>query len=449
MHKLFFDAALTPDGWRDRVDVTVEAGLVTAVAPAGAGQPSGGIALPGVANLHSHTFQRGFAGLTERRGPAEDHFWTWREAMYRFAAAFTPEDVEAVAALAFAEMLESGFTAVAEFHYLHHAPDGTPYDDPAELCTRIAAAAATTGIGLTLLPVFYAHAGFGGAPPVPGQRRFVTDLDAYARIVEGAARAVASLPQARVGIAPHSLRAATLGQVGALVAAYPEGPVHIHVAEQEREIADCLAAHGARPVDLLLDHAPVDPRWCLIHATHLTEAETARLARSGAVAGLCPITEGNLGDGIFPGVAFAAAGGGFGLGTDSNVLISLTGEVRALEYGQRLRERARNRMGVPGTSTGRRLLEMARTGGARALGQPAGAIAPGGRADLVVLDPAALELHGRAHDAALDAWIFASPRGVVDTVLVGGRAVVRHGRHVARPSIEAAFRRALDRIAAA
>ncbi len=453
MHKLFFDSALTPEGWQDNVTVGIADGrVVTVEVGADPRDPAlnerGGIAVPGLGNLHSHTFQRGFAGLTERRGSGDDHFWTWREAMYHLSGRLAPEDVEAMAELAFAEMLEGGFTGVAEFHYLHHAPDGCPYDDPAELGGRVAAAAAATGIGLTLLPVFYAHGGFGGTAPMPGQRRFISSLDLYARLVEGAAQAVATLPAGRVGIAPHSLRAATADEIASLVAAFPAGPVHLHIAEQVREVEDCLAATGARPVEWLLDHADVDSRWCLVHATHLNPDETTRMARSGAVAGLCPITESDLGDGIFPATDYCAAGGAFGVGSDSNVLISAAGELRTLEYSQRLRDRARNRLApAGGGSTGRRLFDAASTGGARALGQAAPAIAPGFRADFVVLDGNAAALYGRHGDAVLDSWIFAAAASPIDRVYASGRRVVEHGRHVSRARIDAAFKAAVDRLA--
>ena len=452
MHKLFFDAALTPDGWHDDVVISIEDDLIAAVqseatveARAGA-ESVGGIAVPGIGNLHSHTFQRGIAGLTERRGTHDDHFWTWRDEMYRLSGRLSPEDVQAIAALAFVEMLEGGFTGVAEFHYLHHQPDGRTYDDPAELAGRIAAAAAATGIGLTLLPVFYAHGGFGAAPPAAGQRRFICDLDLYARIVEGAAGAVESLPDGRIGIAPHSLRAATPEEITALAAAFPRGPIHIHIAEQVREVEDCVAATGARPVEWLLDHAPVDHRWCLVHATHMTEPETLRLARSGAVAGLCPITESDLGDGIFPATTFDAAGGVYGVGSDSNVLISLAAELRTLEYGQRLRDRARNRLAPPDASTGRHLFDSAVAGGARALGLPRPAIAAGSRADIVVLDAADMALFGRRRDAVLDSWIFAAARSPVRAVFAHGRPVVRNGRHIGRDAVEAAYRRCMNRL---
>ena len=445
--KLFLAHALLPEGWAQDVLLIVRDGWIEGV-ETGAAPPADaerlGVAVPGLPNVHSHAFQRGMAGLAERSGAEGDHFWTWREAMYRFLGRLGPEDVEAVAALAYMEMLERGFTSVAEFHYLHHAPDGRPYANPAELSERVAAAAAATGIGLTLLPVLYAHGGFGGAPPAPGQRRFVLDLDGFAALHAAAGRVVAGLPDARLGVAPHSLRAVTADELAALVAVAPGVPIHVHVAEQVREVEDCLAATGMRPVEWLLAHAPVDRHWCLVHATHVTGAELDGLAESGAVAGLCPVTEANLGDGIFPATEYAARLGRLGVGTDSNVCISAAGELRALEYAQRLRDRARNRLGSGGgspggVSTGRWLFEAAGQGGAQALGGRVGAIAPGMRADLVTLDPGHPALLSRTGDGWLDSWIFAAEGGCVRDVFVGGRRVVADGWHVARPAIVAAW----------
>ncbi len=434
------------------MSVTIESGRFASVEPDSAPLPDAervhGIALPGVGNLHSHTFQRGFAGLTERRGDDEDHFWSWREAMYAFVGALTPDDVQAIAAMAFVEMIESGFTAVAEFHYLHHAADGQPYADPGEISRRVVAAAAETGIGLTLLPVFYAHGGFGGLPPSPGQRRFVCDLELFARLHASAGEAVATLPIGGIGIAPHSLRAVTHAELEHLLAIHAIGPVHLHIAEQEREVEECLAATGERPVDWLLGTIAVDPRWCLIHATHMTVEETLRLARTGAVAGLCPITESNLGDGIFPTVAFMEAGGRFGVGSDSNVAISLRDELRTLCYSQRLRDRKRNRLATATRSSGRVLFDMAAAGGAQALNLPIGAIAPGLRADVVVLDAEHVALAGKRDDAILDSWIFAAVDSPVRAVMVNGLWTVVDGRHRARDRVAAAFRSAMRRLAA-
>ena len=295
--------ALLPDGWAGDVQLTFRDGVIAAAeagqAPA-AGDARHAVGVPGMANLHSHAFQRAMAGLAEQRGPSADTFWTWRETMYRFALSIGPDEMQAVAALLYAEMLEAGFASVGEFHYLHHAPDGQPYANIGELAERIVAAASDTGIGLTLLPVFYAHGNFGGAPPHDGQRRFLNDPARFARVLEASRKAVARLPGARFGVAPHSLRAVTEAELADVIALADGGKIHMHIAEQVREVDDSLAFSGQRPVQWLLGRVPVDAHWCLIHATHMTPGETTALARSGAVAGLCPITEGNLGDGIFP-----------------------------------------------------------------------------------------------------------------------------------------------------
>jgi formimidoylglutamate deiminase len=352
----------------------------------------------------------------------------------------TPDHVEAIAALAYVEMLEAGFAAVGEFHYLHHAPGGASYDDPAEMSARIAAAAAETGIGLTHLPVLYMQAGSEGQELAGGQLRFGNDLDRFTRLLESAEAAVATLPDALVGIAPHSLRAVGVEPLTAATSLRPAAPFHLHIAEQEREVAEILATHGATPVKWLLEVMDVDHRWCLIHATHMSPAEVVGLAQSGAVAGLCPITEANLGDGLFEAARYVEAGGIFGIGSDSNVRIALSEELRVLEYGQRLRDRQRNVLAAEGGSTGRFLFEGAVRGGAQALGRDAGGIVPGGWADLVALDAGALALVGHAGDAVLDAWIFAADDRLVSDVWSAGRHVVRDGRHIARDAVEARYR---------
>jgi formimidoylglutamate deiminase len=451
MSTLHFASALLPSGWADDVQVMVTDGAVTKVTTGVLPETRDErhkLAIPGIANLHSHAFQRAMAGLAETRGNSADTFWTWREKLYRFALEMTPEDVESVTTLLYAEMLEQGYTRVGEFHYLHHERDGSPYSNPAEMATRVARAAEITGIGLTLLPCFYAHGSFGGAAPHAGQRRFISSIDQFAELVAAARKIVGALPGANLGIAPHSLRAVTPSELTAILPLAEAGPVHIHVAEQPKEVEDCLAWLGRRPVEWLLEHAPVDQRWCLVHATHMSPTETIALAKSGAVAGLCPVTEASLGDGIFPAREFAYAGGRFGVGTDSNVLVGVTDELRQLEYGQRLKHRERNVLSRgSGVSTGRALFDAALAGGAQALAQPAAGLKVGARADIVTLHTAHQSLAGRSCDLVLDGWIFASAAGAIDCVWTGGNKVVERGRHrlhqEARDQFNATVRRLL------
>lgn len=444
-----------PDGWSDAVILDIAADGTIAAVRSGPRPEDAEIArgpvVPAMPDLHSHAFQRAMAGLAEVAGTGDDSFWTWREEMYRTVGLLSPADVEAVAAKLYVELLKGGYGAVAEFHYLHHAADGRRHADPAELSKRILAAAARTGIGVTLLPVFYAHGNFGGAPANPGQRRFLHGVDDYLALL-ATLGPTCTAAGARLGMAFHSLRAATPDEMQAILAALPslglgEAPIHIHAAEQTREVDDCLAWSGRRPVEWLLDEMPVDPRWCLVHATHMTEAETRRLAASGAVAGLCPQTEANLGDGIFPATDYAAAGGRFGIGTDSHVATGVAEELRLLEYGQRLRDRRRNRLAAPGASVGRTIFDASLTGGARALGQPLGRLAPGAIASLVVLDENEPFVAAARGDAILDRFVFARGDRVVRDVMVAGEWRIRDRRHAEEAAIDAAFRAALDRLA--
>jgi len=435
-------AALTAEGWRENVALRIgDDGRIDAVEPA-VDPLEHDLLLPAPGNLHSHTFQRAMAGLTERRGEdPSDSFWTWRRLMYRFLDHLTPDHVEAIAAFAFIEMLEAGYGAVGEFHYLHHQPDGTPYDRLGEMAERIVAAAAATGIGLTLLPVLYRRGGTDDRPLEGGQRRFGNDVDRFARLLEEAETACAALENpTSVGVAPHSLRAVAPDDLRVAAALRPGRPCHIHIAEQTAEVEAIEAAHGARPVAWLLDNLPVDTRWCLVHATHMTPHETEALARSGAVAGLCPVTEASLGDGIFDGVRFQAAGGRYGVGTDSNIRISLTEELRTLDYSQRYRDRVRAALATPAVSTGRGLFAAACAGGAQALGRGSGALAPGRLADIVALRTDHPDLDGLAGDTLLDAWIFARDDRAVDAVWSAGRRLVASGRHMRRDSIRARYR---------
>jgi formimidoylglutamate deiminase len=415
--------------------IEIDNGVVTAVREGTDGEALGGTVIPGMPNVHSHAFQRLLVGRTEEtRG--SDTFWSWRETMYRVAQALEPEMVHAAALMLYVEMLENGTTSVGEFHYVHHDRSGVPYADVGEMAARVVEAATDAEIALTLLPVLYQTSDFDRAP-LPEQRRFLCSTDAYLRLVERCAQL------ARVGIAPHSLRAVPPDALAHVLESFPSGPVHIHVAEQEREVAGCLAARGARPVAWLLEHADVDDRWCLVHATHLDDAEVRAIADSGSVVGLCPTTEANLGDGLFPLAAFLSAGGRFGIGSDSQVSVAPGEELRLLEVGQRLLRRTRNGS-VPG-HLGEALFARALAGGGQALGIGTG-LEPGARADFVVLDDSNPRLLGHGTDTLLDALVFGASRFPVREVRVGGRTVVKDGRHIARDRAEALYSRVVKEL---
>ena len=464
MQALWCPLCLLPDGWAEQVLLEIDgAGTIRWIAtgvPAGGHAQLPGAVIPGMTNLHSHAFQRAMAGLAERGGgsgggPGGSHgdFWSWRETMYRFVGRLTPEQVEAIAAQLYVEMLKAGYTGTAEFHYLHNPPGGGRYADIAEMARRVAAGAAAAGLRLTLLPVLYRNGGFGGIPAGDAQQRFRLEIDEWADMV--AALADGSATQTAAA-ALHSLRAVSPADMAAALAAWdgigPDGPVHLHIAEQEREVAECLAWSGQRPVEWLLDHAPVDGRWTLVHATHMSAGEARRAAAAGALAGLCPTTEANLGDGLFDLPAWLAAGGGFGIGSDSNVSVDPREELRWLEYGQRLALKRRPvayGTGAPGPAgapaaplpTGTALWLGAAAAGARAMGQPCGAIAEGRAADLLVLDRDHPTLAGHGPDTLLDAWVFTNAGPALREVRIAGRRVVADGRHDGEEAIRARYRR--------
>ena len=448
--KFHFPSALTGQGWQDDVTVSVDAhGIIEQVsANSKDGSKISGIAIPAVPNVHSHAHQRFMLGLAEKAGPGADSFWTWREVMYGFALKLGPEDLEAVAAQLYVETLKSGFSVIGEFQYLHHQPDGTPYDEEAELSLRCVSSAEQAGIGITMLPTLYNFGGFGGQPPVPGQRRFVNGAERYLRIYETLHAVCANHPLRRLGISPHSLRAVTTELLKEVIAGIDStSPIHIHIAEQTKEVDDCVAWSSQRPVDLLLDSFDVSPRWTAIHATHMTESETARLAKSGAIAGLCSTTEANLGDGIFPATAYMKDGGAIAIGSDSHISVSPAEDIRMLEYSQRLRDRTRNALaGGPGRSTGRTLFDAVLKGGAQSMTHPVGVLAQGYRADIAVLDDDHPGLIGRARDDVLDAWIFSGGNACVKDVIVGGVHVVQDRHHVREEEIVRNFRAAIRRL---
>ena len=448
MTLLHAKTALLPDGWAQNVAVEFTAGRITGVTP---NAPVQGqtldCLLPAPVNLHSHTFQRAMAGLTESRTAGQDSFWTWRSLMYRFLDQLTPQDVQAIAAKVMVEMAEAGFAAVAEFHYLHHGPNAARYANLAEMTASIAAAAAETGLGLTHLPALYERGGCDDRPLTAGQHRFGNTPDQFASLWQAAESTLKSLPPDTVlGVAPHSLRAASPNGLTLAASLNPSAPLHIHVAEQLAEVAELLSATGQRPVDWLLTHHDVNQRWCLIHATQMQPHETLALAQSQAVAGLCPITEANLGDGIFDGPRFVQAQGRFGIGSDSNIRISLTEELRLLEYSQRLHHKGRAILATPDRSTGRSLFDGALQGGAQAAGRSSGAIATGKWADLLALDLSGPDLHGLTGDTILDTFIFAGDDRLITDLWSAGRHLTTHGRHHARDAITQRYAKTVARL---
>lgn len=445
MSAYFAERALLPSGWASNVRLEVSADgrleKIDVNASAEGAERLAGPLLPGMPNLHSHAFQRAMAGLAEVVGNPNDSFWTWRDLMYRLVGLITPEQLQVIARQLYIEMLKAGYTSVAEFHYVHHDNTGTPYADPTELSRQISAAASASGIGLTLLPVLYSHSGFGGQAPNEGQRRFINSTEQYLRLQEQLKPLLAAQPAQHLGLCFHSLRAVTPQQIAEVLNASDKAcPVHIHIAEQQKEVNDCLDWSGRRPVQWLYEHVEVDSRWCLVHATHVEADEVSALARSGAVAGLCLTTEANLGDGIFPAVDFLAQGGRMGIGSDSHVSLSVVEELRWLEYGQRLRDQRRNRLyRSDQPMVGRTLYDAALAGGAQALGHGIGELAVGKRADWLVLDGQDPYLATSTGDGILNRWLFAGSDRQVRDVMVNGQWVVRQGRHALEEQSGQAF----------
>jgi formimidoylglutamate deiminase len=449
MPTLHAETALLPDGWQDNVHVELgDDGRITAVTPNFNGPPAGAhvsCLMPAPVNAHSHAFQRAMAGLTEHRSNnPQDSFWTWRELMYLFLDQLTPDHVEAIAALVQMEMLEAGYATNVEFHYLHHAPDGTAYDQRSQMADRIMAATQTTGIGLTMLPVHYQYGGCDKRPLIRGQCRFHNDLDGFAALCDGIRKGLGNLPADTVfGVAPHSLRAVSPDSLGHTRALGEGGPFHMHLAEQRAEVEEVSQHLGARPVEWVLGNIEVGPDCCFIHCTQMQPHETRGLAKTGAIAGLCPITEASLGDGIFDGVAWFESGGMIAIGSDSNIRISLSEELRSLEYSQRLRDRSRAALAPSTASTGRHIFDAMIAGGARAAGRKTGQIAPGYWADLMGLDKQSVTLAGRRGDQLIDSFIFAGDDHLVRDVWSAGRHLVTEGRHHAHDKITSAYRAAL------
>lgn len=449
----FAAKALLPQGWANNVRITVSAqGIITGLESESLWDDDSicldGFLVPGMPNLHSHAFQRAMAGLTEVVGDPADSFWTWRDLMYRLVDKITPEQLEIIASYLYIEMLKAGYTSVAEFHYLHHDRGGKTYAQPAELALRISQAAKTAGIGLTLLPVLYSFSGFGGQAATAGQSRFIHDTESYLALHEALTSQLAAETMQRTGLCFHSLRAVTPEQMQSVLNASPQPqPVHIHIAEQQKEVDDCVAWSGLRPVEWLYRHMPVDEQWCLIHATHLMPQETQQIAASGAVAGLCLTTEANLGDGIFPGPDYLAQQGRWGIGSDSHISVSVSEDLRWFEYGQRLNKRRRNLLHLPDEPyIGNVLYQGALQGGRRALGQSIGQLAVGDRADMLLLDSRDPFLAAASDRERLNRWIFACSTNPIKRVMTGGRWVIEEGRHAQEEQLTSAFSKVIQQL---
>lgn len=456
MAQYFAETALLNTGWASNVRVIVDQNGIIDTVTTDVDISSEDInlqdrvLLPAPSNLHSHGFQRALAGLTEfRSGSQNDSFWTWRTLMYEFLEHLTPDHMRATNAYAQMEMLQAGYASLGEFHYVHHQNGGHAYENPAELANCITDAARLTGIGLTLLPVYYAQGGVDGRPLEGGQLRFKNNPDSYNELWQSANDYATRLSNDyQLGIAPHSLRAVSPDHLKRLTTTYANKPIHIHIAEQIAEIEEISSAYGARPIEWLLDHSDISANWCLVHATHLTKTEVTGIAKSSAIAGLCPVTEANLGDGIFDAISYLQQNGAIGIGTDSNISISFTHELRMLEYSQRLQNKGRALLCFDGKSTGRTLFEKTLKGGAKAIGRKSGKIEIGCFADMVTLDLKHMDMNGLSGDYLLDSWIFASKDDLVRDVISAGRHVVKEGHHIRKTEIETAFAQTISSLRA-
>ena len=453
MPAYFASRALLSDGWAHNVRLDVDAaGMLTAVTPDNDAQgclPLSGPVVPGMPNLHSHAFQRVMAGLAEVAGDPQDSFWTWRDLMYRMVQRLTPEQVGVIARQLYIEMLKGGYTQVAEFHYLHNDISGQTYADHGEMTAHLSEAASQTGIGLTMLPVLYSYAGFGAQPAQAGQKRFIQDTGSYLKQQEIIRKQLSGKSLQNQGLCFHSLRAVTLEQMQQVLQSADKNlPVHIHIAEQQKEVNDCLGWSGQRPISWLYDNLDIDSRWCLIHATHADRFELASMANSGAVAWLCLTTEANLGDGIFPGVDYLAQSGRWGIGSDSHVSLNVVEELRWFEYGQRLRDQRRNRLTTSAqNSVGDVLYTQALQGGAQACGAAIGQLSAGYRADWLVLDGQDPYLAAAKNSELLNRWLFAGNTGQIRDVYVGGIARIVNGQHEQQQAAAADFLALLRQLA--
>jgi formimidoylglutamate deiminase len=450
--KIWANSALLASGWADSVEIKIDAtGNIKSIStdlPYSDGDRVE-VLIPAIANVHSHAHQRAMAGLGERAGDTRDSFWTWRKVMYHYLERIQPDNLFHISAQLYLEMLKAGYSCVGEFQYLHHDLNGQAYDNPAEMSLQCLQAATQVGIGFTALPVLYRYGGFDSAAALDGQKRFLNDADGFIEIVKSLQSTTTNDANCSVGIAPHSLRAINRELLAEVIASLDNiAALHVHVAEQTREVDDCLDWSGMRPVEWLFENFAVDKKWCLIHATHINDQETALMAGSGCVAGLCPTTEANLGDGFFNAREYFAQRGCWAIGSDSHISIDPVEELRWLEYGMRLQSRGRNVLvSDANANTGRNLLDGALAGGAQACGRYIGSIAEGYRADFVILDDEHPRLYGRSRNDLIDSWIFSGNSNLVRDVYIGGNKVIDHGHHVDEEAIARNYRNTLDQLA--
>ena len=453
--KLYAEKILLDEGWAQQKTITIEKGVITAIESgfsAGA-QKIKGTVIPGMVNCHSHAFQRAFAGFSEQGSEGQDSFWTWRSIMYKFLGQLTHQHAKTIATQLYIEMLKMGYTRVAEFHYLHHDINGEAYPELATMAKAIFNAAKDTGIGLTLLPVLYRHSGFGELPPNDGQKRFINSTEQFNTLVSDCFSLSAQYTNTNVGIAPHSLRALDKKSLSEAVkhvrALDPQAPIHIHISEQQKEVDDCLAHYGQRPVEWLLNNADLDEHWCLIHATHINEQERKGIIASNAIAGICPTTEANLGDGIFPTTEFLQEQGTIAIGSDSHISVNPIEELRWLEYAQRLIKQQRAILASTAQqSVGQHLWQKASLGGAQSTNSNTGELAIGKQADLLVLDPEQTQLFAHSDQHSLDSMIFASQQSPIKDVMVNGQWVVNERKHRDEKKAAKAFADILNHLSA-
>jgi len=453
--KLYAEKVLVGNQWQANKTLHINAnGYINDITDGKASDSASikGAVVPGMVNCHSHAFQRAFAGFSEYRGNKADSFWSWRDIMYRFVAKMSPEDAHKVAKYLYLEMLKAGYTSVAEFHYLHHQVGGKFYDDPAEMSHQVINGAKEAGIAITQLPVLYTYAGFGEQAPSEEQGRFIHQIDEFKLLLESLHSSYKNEETVGLGIAPHSLRAVSESQLKEIVpfirSLDSNAPIHIHIAEQLKEVEDCLKFYGKRPVEWLMDNLEMDRNWCLIHATHLTEDETLDLAKSGAVAGICPTTEANLGDGIYPTERYLEQGGRFAIGSDSHIAVNVADELRTLEYAQRLTTHQRAVLvSEECNSVGQYLYSHAAKEGASTVNQNVGEIAIGKRADFVVLDCNHPSLYLKEGSFILDTAIFACNSMPVKDVMVAGDWKIQDRLHKNEKEITLEYLGVMDKLA--